>query len=274
MKKALGVLIVLGILGGAAFFFGWAQLPVSPGSYGVLRSKTHGMDPTVIREGEFRWVWYKLIPTNASILIFAPSQMNVPVSVGGTLPLAATYAETTGIAADFSYRIEADLSFSLKPDSLPSLALTRGVADQAALEEYEKSLAREIDFFARERLEAYAAREGLAEGETPSGGLRSLSARLEEELGGAFPQAENISYRIRSAKLPDFALYATARSLYGDYLARQQELLRAELAGQAERDVNDRLRFGELETYGALLTKYPVLLQYLELLESGASGRQ
>jgi hypothetical protein len=269
MKKALVFFILLLILGGAAFFFGWAQLPVPPGSYGALRSKTHGMDPAVIREGEFRWVWQKLIPTNVSTLIFRPNRVSVPVSVGGTLPLAETYADKTGIAADFSYSIEADLSFSIKPDSLPSLALTRGITDQAALEDYEKSLAREIDFFARERIEAYAVQEQIFDGLPPYEDLRAASARLEGEMSRAFPEVENLSYSIWNAKMPDFALYGMARALYGEYLNRQKELLGAELAGQAEWSVNALFRFEELEKYGELLTKYPVLLQYLELLGPG-----
>jgi hypothetical protein len=80
---------------------------------------------------------------------------------------------------------------------------------------------------------------------------------------------ENLSYVIRSAKMPDFALYATARALYGDYLKRQQELLEAEIAGRAERSLEALFRFEELEKYGELLTKYPVLLQYLELTGAG-----
>jgi hypothetical protein len=265
MKKALGLLIVLMILAGAAFFFGWAQLPVPPGSYGALRSKTHGLDPAVIREGEFRWVWYKLIPFNATTLIFTPHTVRVPVAVSGTLPLASTYASKAGIAADFSYSIEAELSFSVKPGSLPSLAQTRGVTDQAGLEEYEKTLARDIDFFARERLAAYAAGEEF-EGALSGENLRSAALRLEGEIGRAFPDVENLSYAIHSARMPDFALYDMARSLYGDYLNRQKELLGAEMSGEAERSLAARLRFDELEQYGELLTKYPVLLQYLTLL--------
>jgi hypothetical protein len=269
MKKTLGLLIVLMILAGVAFFFGWAQLPVPPGSYGTLRSKTHGLDPVVIREGEFRWVWYKLIPFNAVTLVFAPNLVSVPVSAGGTLPLAATYASKTGVDADFSYRIEAEFSFSVKPDSLPSLALTKGIKDQAGLEDYEKNLAREIDFFARERLEAYAVQEQF-DGALPFGeDLRTAAARLEGEIQRAFPDVENLSYSIRSARMPDFALYAMARSLYGDYLDRQRELLGAEISSEAERSVAALFRFDELEKYGELLTKYPVLLQYLALLESG-----
>jgi hypothetical protein len=234
----------------------------------VLRSKTHGIDPEVIREGEFRWVWQKLIPMNAVTLTFIPNRVNLPVSVSGTLPLAATYAGATGIAADFSYNLEADLSFSIKPESLPSLVAKRGITDQAALEDYENSLAREIDFFARERLEALAVQEEPFSG-PPYESLRTLSARLEGEIGRVFTDVENLSYNIRQAKTPDFALYATARSLYDDYLKLQKELLGGEISRRTEQGFNDQLRFAELEKYGELLTKYPVLLQYPGLLEHG-----
>jgi hypothetical protein len=269
MKKVLGLFIVLVILAGAAFFFGWAQLPVPPGSYGVLRSKTHGLDPAVIREGEFRWVWQKLIPTNVTTLIFAPSPVSAPLALRGSLPLAETYAAAAGISADFSYNIEGDISFSIKPGSLPSLVLSRGIKDQADLEAYETSLARELGSFARERLEAYATGEQFS-GDSPFGGdLRAISSRLEGELRGSFPNVENLSCAILSARMPDFALYAMARSLYGDYLARQKELLGTAMSVGAERSVNDLFRFDELEKYGELLTKYPILLDYLALRESG-----
>jgi hypothetical protein len=258
MKKVLGFLFVLA-LAGTAFFFGWAQLPVPPGSYGVLRSKTHGVDGAPIRPGEFRWVWYKLIPTNAQTLVFALNPVSTPVSISGSLPSAATYAATAGISADFSYRIEASLSFTLKPDALPTLVVGKGVTDQAGLESYEKGLSREIGSFALAHLEAHAA-----EGDFPGGGQQG-AAILEAELLQAFPDIENLSFAVHSAKLPDFALYAMVRSLYDEYLARQKELLRAEIAARAERNVDSLFRFDELEKYGELLTKYPVLLQYLAL---------
>jgi hypothetical protein len=268
MKKALVFLILMIILAGVVLFFGWAQFPAPPGSYGVLRSKTHGIDPEVIREGEFRWVWQKLIPLNTVTMVFSPNRVDLPVSARGTLPQAAVYAETTGIAADFSYNIEADLSFSIKPESLPSLVTERGITDQAALEDYENSLAREIDFFARERLEALAI-QGQPLSGPPYESLRTLSVRLEGEIGRAFPDVENLSYSIRQAKTPDFALYATARSLYEDYLKLQKELLGGEISRRTEQEFNEQLRFAELEKYGELLTKYPVLLQYPGLLEYG-----
>jgi hypothetical protein len=260
MKKVVGLVIVL-ILAGTAFFFGWTALPVPPGSYGVLRSKTHGVDAAVIREGEFRWVWYKLIPTNADTLIFTLAPVTRPVSVSGSLPSAGTFAAVAGIKADFSYEIEAGLSFTLKADTLPSLVLNEGVRDQESLEKYEEALTQKIAVFALEQLEAYAAEDMFLVGIQKN----AAAARLEEDILRAFPDAENLSCVIQRAKLPDLALYTMARSLYEEYLDSQRALLKTEIAAQAERNVNSLFRFDELEKYGELLTKYPVLLQYLAL---------
>jgi hypothetical protein len=89
--------------------------------------------------------------------------------------------------------------------------------------------------------------------------------RLEEELRRAFPDLEQLSCSVNTAKLPDFALYALVRSVYEDYLEAQRGILRSDMTVQAQRNVDSLFRFDELEKYGALLTKYPVLLQYLEM---------
>jgi hypothetical protein len=260
MKNIVGVLILL-ILAGTAFFFGWAQLPVPPGSYGVIRSKTHGIDTALIREGEFRWIWYKLIPTNALTLVFTLNPVTRTVSASGSLPSAGTYAAVAGINADFSYELGATVSFSLRADSLPSLVLDRGLTGQESLEAYEKELAERIDFFVLERLEAYTLEE------SPLDGIVKTAAadRLKEDLLRSFPEIGNLSCTIRGVKFPDLALYNMARSVYEEYLNAQGELLKTEAAVQAERNVSSVFRFDELEKYGELLTKYPVLLQYLAL---------
>jgi hypothetical protein len=260
MKNVVGLLFIL-ILAGAAFFFGWAAFPVPPGSYGVLRSKTHGVDAAVIREGEFRWVWYKLIPTNASTLVFTLTPVTRSASAAGNLPSAGTYAVAAGIKADFSYDIGVSVSFTLRPDILPSLALNQGLSGQESLDQYEENLAQKIEVFALERLQAYAAEDTFMEGIQRN----AAAARLEDDIRRAFPEIGNLSCTIHRVKLPDLALYGMARSLYEEYLNVQRELLKTELAAQAERNINSLFRFDELERYGELLTKYPALLDYLAL---------
>jgi hypothetical protein len=60
-------------------------------------------------------------------------------------------------------------------------------------------------------------------------------------------------------------LYDEVRKLYRDYLAAQRNEVKSETVLLAAENIKNRLRFDELTAYGELLTKYPILLQYLAL---------
>jgi hypothetical protein len=266
MRKFLMTVLILIILGGAAFFFGWVQLTVPPGAYGVMRSKTHGVDPRLIREGEFRWAWYKLIPTNTEIRVFSTAPAGRSISSRGLLPSGAAYTSLAGLNADFSYEISGNLSFNLKPDSLPALIARYNIGDQAGLDAFTETLAGEIEAYALRRLRFYAEDEQKMEEIFTTGAL----ARLSEDINGAFPDIENLSCIFHGIRFPDFALYRSVRAIYEDYLASQRAYLRDDVNREAETRLSSQFRFDELEKYGELLTKYPVLLRYLALEKGGA----
>jgi hypothetical protein len=266
MKKFLATLIILFILGGLAFFFGWAQLAVPPGAYGILHSKTHGIDPRLVREGEFRWVWYKLIPTNTDIQVYRLNPVEHTFTVKNTLPSGDAYAAFAGLTADFSYDISATLSFSIRPGALISLAAENNIGSQEDLDRLEKTLAGEIEGFILQNLAPDGENAGDLE-EILGGGS---SQALEDRITARFPAVENVRCRVKTAVFPDFALYRQARELFDAWLSRQREYLGGGLKEQAEDRIESRLRFDELERYGELLTKYPVLLHYLAL-EKGIS---
>jgi hypothetical protein len=261
MKKFIVVLLIAVILGGAAFFFGWVQLTVPPGSYGVMRSKTHGVDPEPVQEGKFRWVWYKIIPTNMVISVYSLKTIDIPIQFEASLPSEEIYASLSGLTADFSYKIDGSLSFSLRAGALPSIISTRNITDEAGLREYEERLAGEIRTFAIQSLRNYAAEEDKIEE------LLGLEApnSLENDIAASFPDIENLKCSIHAAHLPDIALYRSTQALYKDYLDRQRQLLQPELNALADKHLSALLRLDELAKYGELLTKYPVLLQYLSL---------
>ena len=102
MKKFLVTLLILLILAGTVFFLGWSQMSVPVGYYGVINSKTHGVNPELVRSGEFRWIWYKLIPTNVNIAVFRLDPVNFTMNFSSSLPSGDTYASFAGIEADFS----------------------------------------------------------------------------------------------------------------------------------------------------------------------------
>ncbi|MDR2433097.1 MAG: hypothetical protein LBD47_00825 [Treponema sp.] len=266
MKKFFITLFILIILGGLAFFFGWVQLQVPPGAYGIVRSKTHGVDPRMIRSGEFRWLWYALIPTNVEVVVFRVEPVRHSVSGGNTLPSGDTYAAFAGAAADFSWEFKASLSFTVNPDTLVTLVSDNNIGSQYELDTYEQGIAEKMEAFVLRRLssgdaDARQMEEMLKTGSSPE---------LERELAGQFPGLDDVSCLVSAAKFPDFALYNEVRGLYEDFIAGQREYASSALLQKAESRIDSQLRFDELEQYGALLTKYPVLLDYLAL-ERGIS---
>ncbi|MDR2619318.1 MAG: hypothetical protein LBC62_10650 [Treponema sp.] len=261
MKKFFAVLLILLILGGAVFFLGWAQFKVPPGAYGVMRSKTHGTDPRVLKEGEFRWVWYKLIPTNMEITAYTLEQVSRRLETSGELPSGSVYADLAGFKTDFTWNISGEFSFRLKSEALPRLAEEYHLKDQDGLDALEEDKAGKIESFILQRLKTYGKDEAKMETILLSGSPEGLNREIEE----AFPDIENFNCLVRAARYPDYTLYRSVKGLYEDYINRQQIILRDDITREAEARVNSRLRLDELAQYGDLLTRYPVLLEYLAL---------
>ena len=263
MKKFVFIFFLLIVLGGAGFFFGWAQLTVPPGAYGVMRSKTHGLDPQVIREGEFRWYWYKLIPTNVSIYTFNLGPVTRSIQSSGHLSSGQVYAALAGITADFSWEITGELSFSLRPEILPELAARENLSSNEDLRRVEQRLADRIESFALQRLMAYADSEDGAAIETLrfAGSLPTLDAAILS----AFPEIQNLVCTIRVVRFPDFILYRALKELYREYMSLLHAALSPNVAHEAETRIAMNLRLDELARYGELLTRFPILFNFLAL---------
>jgi hypothetical protein len=254
MKKFLGTFIFLVILAGLGLFFGWAQQGLPPDAYGLKRTKTHGLDTRLVVPGEFRWVWYKLIPTTATTAVFRLNPVSHEFSARDTLPSGRVYAAFAGMEDDFSWELRAAFSFSLRPEALVTLVTDYNIGDQEELARYEQELAADIEVFILRRMDAL---EGLLkDGESPE---------LERAVQGQFPLIENFSLRVKSAQFPNYDLYRQAQGLYEQYIALQRDMMSGEMREKARNRIEAYHRFDELEQYGALLTKYPILLDYLAL---------
>jgi len=261
MKKALFRLILLCALAAAAFFLGWTQFSLPAGSVGVLRSKTHGVDAKAILPGKVRWVWYKLIPTNAAVNVFYLNDVQIPIEISGVLPSGDVYSSLVGLKTDFSFAFSGSLSYRIRDESLPDLAEREDLLDQDDLDRYIVRFNREIDNHLRRLLWAYKENEKVLQEAQETGTIRGL----ETEFRKTFPQAELRSCTIKAISFPDLILYNEVRQLYRDYLAAQRRDIRDETAAIAAESIKNRRRFDELAVYGELLTKYPILMQYLAL---------
>jgi hypothetical protein len=264
MKKFFISLFILLVLGCAGFFIGWAQAAVPAGAYGVISSKTHGIDPLLVRPGEFRWIWYKLIPTNVQMLVFRIAPETFTLGAQGSLPSGDSYASFAGLGADFSWELNAQVSFSLNPDALASLAAANKATNQETLDAHARGIAEEIKAFVISEIASGKADDGQLE-KLLSGGKDSEMAR---EISGRFPEIRDLSFTAQSARFPDFVLYRHVRLLYEEFLEKQREYVAEAMGRKAESRIQNQIRFDELERYGELLAKYPPLLQYLEMEKS------
>jgi hypothetical protein len=261
MKKFIISLIILLIIAGAGFFAGWAQFKLSPLSYGVIISKIYGIDPTPVRSGEFRWLWYKLIPTNVQIMAFDIEQKEYPLHLNNSLPSGNTYSTFAGLGIDFSWEIKAVFNFRINPDFLVTLVKTRNIKDQEGLNIYEQEIAKGIELII---LRTFSS------GEISSQRLESILSgnrdiEIENEIKNKYPEIRDFSLVMQTVKFPDFALYNHVRLLYEEFLLKQREYIMTTLGKKAEANIDTQLRFEELARYGELLSKYPVLLDYLSL---------
>jgi len=266
MKKALFTLILLCAVAVAVFYLGWAQSGLPAGAVGVLRSKTHGVDKETILPGKVRWVWYKLIPNNAVVNIFTLNDVQIPIELSGVLPSGAVYSSLVGLKTDFSFAFSGSLSYRIKSESLPALAEQENLLDQEDMDRYIVRLGREIDNHFRRLLWTYRENEKILKEAQETGTIRGL----ETEFKKAFPHAELRSCIIKTIRIPDLVLYDEIRQLYRDYMAAQRREVRDETAEIAAENIKNLRRFDELAVYGELLTKYPILMQYLALEKGGA----
>jgi hypothetical protein len=263
MKKFLITILILAIIAGAALFFGWAQLGIPPDGYGVIRSKTHGLYPHLVQPGEFLWIWYKLIPTNTGTAVLRLNPVNHEFTSESALPSGRVYSTFIGIEDDFSWRINASMSFSISPDAIIPLFSANTVNSQDDLTGYEKDIAGQIEGFILRRIEQ---EENWGQVETLLKNGENLW--FEREILHEFPFLQNFSLKVKSAKYPDFALYRQAKGLFDDYIAVQKEYASGNIREMVKSRIDSKLHFDELELYGALLTKYPILLEYMALENS------
>jgi len=265
MKKFLITLIILIIAGSVVFFFGWVQFSVPPGKYGVVNSKTHGLSPDLVKSGQFRWIWYKLIPTNVKITVFSIEYTRHPINYESRLPSGNTYTSFVGITnADFSWNLRGDIVFNIKPESLVSLSSQHNLENQEDLDSYLQKVAADIEL---------ALLKVLSSADTDSVRLEHImagsgDAQIEQMIRTRYPEIDDFSLIIHSAKFPDFVLYRQLKLMYDEYLSRQREVITSTFSRRAENHIENQLRFEELERYGDLLTRFPVLLDYLTMENS------
>lgn len=258
MKAFLIILVILVILAGTAFYFGWVQIHLPAENYAVVFTKTGGYDKEVIRPGEFSWRWERLIPTNMTLYIFDLRPRALDVSFQGELPSADLYSSVLPNNPDFSIRGSVSITLAILPDALPDLVAEEKL-DPDGLDIFYNSKADEISMHVLGRFQEMKI-VGVAS--------VSLDQELKEELDSEFPDLEIITLRSELVSVPDSELYELARASYRDLVETRDRSRDEAIARLAEEQVRaenareeEKANLEALREYGQLLNEYPILLK-------------
>jgi len=272
MKALIIILAILLLLAGAVFFAGWIQLLLPAETYGVIFTKTGGLDNEVVYPGEFSWRWERLIPTNLTLHKYKLTTYNLKSTFKGTLPSAETYSSVLPEKTDFSYEITLVAAFRIYPGKLAELTSEEKITPDN-LEDFLKNRA---DTLAQKFSETILKSPEGASGETIT--LSALTEKFRQSAPDFFPELEITDLAALNIKLPDMELYLRARDSYFRMMeareAAQAEIAARVMAEQEEHYINQQRERENLELlrqYGELLSKYPILIKflYLKYLQDG-----
>ena len=264
MKKIIIPLVLLVILAGVAFYFGWIQIKLPAGTYAVIFTKTKGWDEEVTQPGVFSWRWERLLPTNMEIHYFTLEPYTSRISSRGSLPSASDYRQILDPAPDFDFSVSLTVTYTINPDALPQLIAQNRLTQDTVAEWYKKTeelVASKTAEFIREA----AAKPDFAAklGATGSG----LDTALADRLALALPEADVQTVVIKDFRVPDTDLYLAAKELYLDFARQRKESFAAALSEIAWTDARAEQHFTVLKRYGELITQYPMLLELISLKE-------
>ena len=202
MKKFLISLFILIIFSAFVFFFGWTQYRVKPGEFGVVISKTNGIDETPIQNGEFSWYWQFLLPTNAILKTFSVQPIFVTKQIKGTLPSGEFYASFNQ-KETFDYSFEFSMSLTVSEQNVITLLKENKITTQNDLSQYISNCADTI---------AQLAASFYLKKIQDNPNFRPESVKRDELLREIkfyedCPLIELMNFSLVSSKVPDFELY-------------------------------------------------------------------
>lgn len=202
MKKFLISLFILIIFSAVVFFFGWTQYRVKPEEFGVVISKTDGIDETPVENGKFSWYWQFLLPTNAVLKTFNVEPVFVTKQIKGTLPSGDFYASYNP-KETFDYSFEFSMSLTVSEYDVIQLLKENKISNQDDLQQFINHSADTIaqlaaDFYLKKIQENPKFRlESVKRDEL----LRAI--KFYEDC----PLIELMNFSLISSKVPDFELY-------------------------------------------------------------------
>jgi len=264
--KFIIFLILLILIGGTVFYFGWIQFKLDENTYGVIFTKTYGYDEDVVVPGKFIWRWEALVPTNLTLHTFEITPQTKQLSKTGTLPSGKIYGSVLEENTDFSFKLNMQIDYRIKPELLPGLVEEQGLTEENIVDYYshtEQELSNTVSVAVETKISSFDSSDY---GQFMLEPFREELTEILQEQNEAIT-ITNVS--ILELSLPDIRLYQSARSYYLTLIETRRQTETAALEKERTWVVSEESKLGVLKKYGELFTEYPGLIQFLALRDRG-----
>jgi transcriptional regulator with XRE-family HTH domain len=259
-------LILLILICGTVFYFGWIQFKLDENTYGVIFTKTNGYDDDVVIPGKFIWRWEALIPTNLTLHTFEITPQTKQLSKIGSLPSGDIYGSVLEEKTDFSFKLNMQIDYRIKPELLPVLVEEEGLTQEDLAGYYsriEQELSNSVSVAVAAKISAFDSSDY---GQFMLEPFRKELTEVLQEQNEAI-SITNVS--ILELVLPDIQLYRSARSYYLSLIETRRQTETAVLENERTWVVSEESKLEVLKKYGELFTEYPGLIQFLALRDRG-----
>lgn len=258
-KSLFSLILILGI-SGWVFWLGWVQLDLPENTYGIIHTKTSGYNPTPVAPEGITWMWEKVIPTNMTIHLFEIKTESATVNETGKLPMADLYASVIEDKVDFSYRFTAKIFYKINPQNLVGLIETGNLSkDEEG--QWQIEINNEVTTAMRKYL--YGKMSTSAESSKPD--IVTIEKEMAANISSLIPEIEIEDIKISRFELPGSDIYTIAKTRYKERL-KTRETVRDRLIAET---IIDNENFDQtikrMEKMGAVLEKYPILLDYFKM---------
>jgi hypothetical protein len=263
IKGFIIFLLILAAVCGV-FYFGYYQFQLTDDTYAVIFTKLNGWNPDVVKPGAFRIEWEGLIPLNLRMEKFSLKPLNSRVILEGELPSAETYASYLENSPAFNYSFTFDISYIIKPDSLPYLVeeeFLRSQNYESINKSYEAGFSSSAVNFLRNKLDNESYMKEL------SFEYQQIEEDLMDFLSLKYDYIEFIRFTPVKIIFPDLALYFEGKKQYFEMEKHHIDIQKAAMDKTSTRLVEESAKLELLRKYGAVFTEFPSLLDYFAIFK-------
>lgn len=271
MRKIVPVMAIVLVFGLVIFFAGWIQFFVPVGNYGVLVSKTGGVNPNPVLPGQFRWHWERLLPTNTQILTFTPRPVRKTIKLEDDLPSATIYRSLLEGNPSFSWKFEIEVTGIILPERLISLVRDLKIRTQEELDQWVDT---RMASMVNDSVNAFIG-SVIAQPEKITGNMMMNTQAIEAELNTILGEVSHsdidiLQIDVITSTIPDFDLYRLAKTTYAAYQQERSARYLTLATGEGSIAAQEYLQIERFSKWGEILQKYPILIDFMAVARDDA----